>query len=99
MTMREIDPSVWNAQPIKELVKKEIRALIKSCDSIQIFIHPSYWTFDDNTVPRIEVSKVWATEFVRIVPIDSLPGVQVIEHDGETLMRWWPQGTYNQMKG
>lgn len=94
MALREIDPSVWNAQPIKELSKKEIRALIKECASIQVFIHPSYWTHEENNVPRMEVTKAWATEFVASVPNDDLPGIQVIEHEGDKLMRWWPPGTY-----
>lgn len=99
MAIRVIDPAVWNAAKITRMDKKGIRALIKDCASIQIFIHPLYWSHDDNTVPRIEVSKVWATEFVREVPAENLPGIQVIDFNGEKLMRWWPEGTYGAISG
>lgn len=89
-----IDPSVWSAQPIKEMSKQDIRALIKICKSIQLFIHPAYWSWENTTVPRLEVTKAWAFEFVTTCPIDSLPGIQVIDWEGEKRMRWFPPGTW-----
>jgi hypothetical protein len=99
MAMRFVDPSVWNAVKVKEMTKKEIRALIKDAKSLQFFVHPGYCTFTDETVFRVEVSKAWASEFVTTVPVDDLPGIQVIDYEGEKLMRFWPKGTFNVISG